>query len=677
MDHSIERRLQLPGEPTSPAVARRFVRSALQEAELDELADDALLLTSELCENAVLHAGTGFELTLTADGDELTVGITDHGSTAMELRRGGPSARRSTHNRGLRLVDAVATAWGSRHDADGHQVWFSLRQEPAPEGPPVPPLGELATGPWPDPAIARWLLYVPERTSAQLSLAELVAELVRRLCDVLGAAGGEVLVDDGISDSGGGADGDGDDRNWLASSGRTDGEALTVALPLYPSRGGRLLLFGVSDVRRAAELAELTAQRIALAVEIDRLHRAEGDRWAWMTLLAEASALLGHSLDVGHTAAIVPQLIVPRLGAWSAVHLLDARGQFQLAALSHADEAELAQLKADLHPGAGAVHDRLRRLLAGVAETADLAAPVAGVAVPLRAGQRTLGTLSVGRPSGRAHRPEELMMISELARRAVQAIDNAQRNTAAVTTSQALQQALLPRALPAVSGVQFAAAYLPASAGVDVCGDFYDVVAVDQDRWFAAVGDVCGKGPVAAARTGLVRDVLRVLIREGQPLIRAVELLNDLMLEAAGPDQFATVALALVSRSPRGTGELTVDLVLAGHERPALLLADGTVSLVGEHGRPVGLVEEFIAHPTRHVLAPGDALVFYTDGIIERRRAGEEFGQERLTTTIAGSTHDSAERLVSRLQRTVHDFSPEPQHDDIVIMVVRVPEAET
>jgi sigma-B regulation protein RsbU (phosphoserine phosphatase) len=652
VDQLLERRVRLPGDAASPSLARRFVRSALHEAGLDELADDALLLTSELCENAVLHAGTGFEVELTGTGTSVTVSVTDHGSTAMELRRNLPTDRQATHNRGLQIVDALAAEWGSRHDSDGHQIWFTLRTGEPDSALTFPGLSGVE---WPDVSAARWLLHVPTHGGEPLPLPVLVTELVRRLCDVLLADGASVFVNYG------------DGEIELAGCGSRDGaELFHVALPLYARRSGRLTVYAPGS-ESALELAELTAERLGLAVESDWVRGAARERRTWLTYLAEASELLTHSLDVQLTTTMVPQIIVPRLGGWCAVHLLGERDQLRLSALTHVDETAIPQLRDDL-VRADVV---LRQLLEGGGDATGLPSPVDGVAVPLRIGDKPIGTLSIGRPD-RAHGPEEIMMITELSRRAAQAIDNAQRNAAHVATSQALQQALLPRALPSANGVRFAATYQPVSAGAEVGGDFYDVLAIDDGRWLAAIGDVCGKGPRAASRTSLVRDVLRVLVRQGQPLAHALGLLHEMMMEAHDPEQFATVAVALITRLPERAA-LGVQLVLAGHEQPALVRADQTVRLVGQHGSAVGLISAFTVHPTNHVLTPGDTLVCYTDGITERRCGDEQFGQDRLVAALAAAPAGTAEQLILELQRTVRDFSAEPHQDDIAIMAVQVP----
>jgi sigma-B regulation protein RsbU (phosphoserine phosphatase) len=653
------RRVQFPGDAGAPTAARRFVRTMLAKVRRDDLADDAILLTSELCENAVMHAGTGFSVQLVLDGDMLTVTVTDHGPTPMELRRSGQPlpSREDTGGRGLLLVNTVADAWGSRHDRDGHQVWFTLGSVVT--APPAPPAEVPAA--WPDPATARWLLHLP--VTDDVPLPAVVTELTRRLGDVLGAAGVAVLLD-----------GDAGPEEVAGWGDRTTRPAVVMPLPLTSPRAGRLVVHGDESLATptTAELAQLTAQRVVLAVEADQQHSADRERWLWMTYLAEATEMFSNSLDVRLTAAIVPQVLVPRLGRWCALHLFDQRGRLRLEALTHEDEDVLADLRDRLAP-LGEPDGALSVLLDDGADAAGLGAPLDAVAMPLRVGGRAIGTIIVGRPAERSHRAEEMLIVTELARRAAQAIDNAQRDSEHVATSQALQQALLPRALPQAEGVEFAAAYLPESTGADVGGDFYDVLALGPDRWFAVVGDVCGKGPRAAARTGLVRDVLRVLLRDGQSLDRTFELLNEMMLEAGDPSQFATVALALITRQHTEPASVEVELVLAGHEQPALVYADGNVSYQGRHGSAVGLVRKFAVHPTRHVLLAGDTLVFYTDGVTEHRRGTELFGQARLAKALRRTANRTADGLITAVRQAVEDFSAETHRDDIAIVAVQVP----
>jgi hypothetical protein len=189
------------------------------------------------------------------------------------------------------------------------------------------------------------------------------------------------------------------------------------------------------------------------------------------------------------------------------------------------------------------------------------------------------------------------------------------------------------------------------------------------ERLLVAIGDVCGKGARAAARTGLVRDVLRVLVRGGRGLAEAVRLLNEVMMEAADPLQYCTLAAALVRRD--GPAGFTVELLLAGHERPVLVRADGRAEPVGAFGTAVGLLPQVLVEVTTHRLEPGDALLLYTDGVTERRRGAEQFGPERLLALAARTAGKPARQVVAAVRDAVERFSPEPATDDVALVAVR------
>jgi serine phosphatase RsbU (regulator of sigma subunit) len=186
--------------------------------------------------------------------------------------------------------------------------------------------------------------------------------------------------------------------------------------------------------------------------------------------------------------------------------------------------------------------------------------------------------------------------------------------------------------------------------------------------WLAAIGDVCGKGARAAARTSLVRDVLRVLFRDRGSLVSTISSLNEVMLEAGDPAQFCTLAAATISRT---STELSVDLVLAGHPQPVLLRAGGGVELVGRFGTAIGLVDRIELTRTAHTIGPGDTLLFYTDGVTERRRGNDQFGSERLLNVASTCGGMSAERTVSAVRAAVEAFSPDERRDDIALLAIR------
>ncbi|MBA2324771.1 MAG: SpoIIE family protein phosphatase, partial [Pseudonocardiales bacterium] len=414
---------------------------------------------------------------------------------------------------------------------------------------------------------------------------------------------------------------------------------------------------------------------IALAVESEWLRGTERRRQTWLSYLADTSELLGQSLDVGLTVTVIPHVAVPRLGQWCAVYLPEPSGQPRLAALSHADERAVSELREALDLGSGrASTDQLRsrvlELLRGATTPASFSSPTDGIALPMTSAGRPVGVLAVGRRVERTHSPEDVTIIADIARRAALAIDNAQRAEQHSATSRALQQALLPRALPSTAGIEFAAAYVPGGALTEVGGDFYDVVPVAGGGWLAAIGDVCGKGARAASRTSLVRDVLRVLFRDRGSLVSTISSLNEVMLEAGDPAQFCTLAAATISRSTP-SGGLTAELVLAGHPQPVLLHAGGGVELVGRFGTAIGLVDRIELTRTAHTVSPGDTLLFYTDGVTERRRGNDQFGSERLLEVAGGCTGMSAERTVSAVRTAVEAFSPDERYDDIALLAIR------
>jgi phosphoserine phosphatase RsbU/P len=650
------------------------------DEHFDELLDTAVLLASELCENAVLHAGTEFELAVTVTDAAVTVEVTDRGNGPLEMHLSQPRqryGRAASHGRGLVLVQRLASAWGTRHESDGrHVIWFSLHRGAATEHPPTPAADYDPKLVWSTAEQARWLLHIPPTLIDRLLPEELVAELVRRLRELLDAASVTVVIDEG------------DGARELARDGLPGtGSAVEVRLPMTAPLRGTLRVEhhggpAAADPEQTRDLTELIANRVAMAVETRWLRGVDQRRRAWMTYLADTSELLGQSLDVDLTVTVVPQVVVPRLGRWCAVHLIDPNGRLRLAALTHADENRLEELRAVVDPAASpGLPPELARVLAelvgeggarGSDGTARFAAPTDGIAVPIRARGTPLGILIVGRPDGRPHSPEDVVLAADIARRAGLAIHNAQSTAAHVEVSQALQQALLPRALPIAAGLDVAAAYLPASTGSDVGGDFYDVLTMDPMRWLVSIGDVCGKGARAAARTGLVRDVLRVLVREGRSLTEAVTMLNEVMMEAADPLQFCTLATAVVRRTqgPERPG-LAVELLLAGHLQPVLVRAGGGAELVGAFGTPVGLVPRVRMGCSEHHLDPGDTLLFYTDGVTERRRGREQFGPDRLLDVAAKAAGQPALQLVATVREAVERFSAAALDDDVAMVAVR------
>ncbi|MGC5031525.1 SpoIIE family protein phosphatase [Micromonospora sp. DT229] len=663
------RRVRLPADRRTPAAARAVVRSVLAGANLDELLNEALLLTTELSTNAVEHARTELDVEVSADATGLTVTVSDFAAGPVDdLTVGVRNAATEINEvaergRGLLLVDHFASRWGTTYLPSGKGVWFRLdRHNPEDDATTTAgdPVGTEATTAPSAGAMSLLMQTLPD-PYAEDPLPDFATNLLTRVAEMVGAAGGVVRLDRG----------DGQGLQVLARYGRpprTGHDLLRVPLAVHRPYAGELEL-DAAPTAYARPLAVLTAERLSLHLENDRLRRADVRRQAWLTFLAEASELLAQSLDVELTMALVPQLVVPRLGQWCAVHTTDEWGRLRLAAATHADEAMLPQLHAILRQtGPDSVQARLREASRNGTQT-PLGVPMEGFAVPLIARGQRLGTLAVGRHQRHRHDPDEIAVLEDVARRAALAIENARIHAERRRIAQALQQSLLPPVLPVVDGIGFAAEYVPTGGDADVGGDFYDVVPLPDGCWLVVIGDVSGKGVQAATVTGLVRNVIRVLAGDGKPLPELLPRLNETLVER-GAGRYCTLALAVVA--PGADGRLDVGLHLAGHDRPLLLRSGGgPATFVGSGGTALGLLDTISSPSSEITLGPGDCLVFYTDGVTERRRGRELFGIGRLRDAATPLAGYPADVVAARLRATAINFSVEEPRDDIAILVLR------
>ena len=280
-------------------------------------------------------------------------------------------------------------------------------------------------------------------------------------------------------------------------------------------------------------------QAINVIEDITDLKQAEERQ----RLLAEAGRVLAGSLDYEDTLQRVAWLAVPDLADWCMVDVAGEHG-LERVAVAHADPARagLAEAmrglvidptgttgpaavaqsgRAELHPQVDEEHLRAAAhnpahlelvLQIGVRSAASVPMTVRGQ----RLGVMTLSTAESGRTLG----PEHLEVLEELGHRAAVAIDSARLYQQRSAIARTLQNSLLPPVLPEIAGVEAAALYRAAGAGIDVGGDFYDLFSVADDEWIAVIGDVCGKGTEAAAVTALARYTIRAAaVRRRSPRV--------------------------------------------------------------------------------------------------------------------------------------------------------------
>lgn len=239
--------------------------------------------------------------------------------------------------------------------------------------------------------------------------------------------------------------------------------------------------------------------------------------------------------------------------------------------------------------------------------------------------------------------------------------------------AETLQRTLLPPALPTIPGIDVGGAYRPAGDGTVVGGDFYDVFEIRDGSWGVALGDVCGKGAPAAVVTALARHTIRALaVRTAAPS-EVLRGLHDAIVRS-DIDSFCT---ALYLTAEPVDGGVAVRLSAGGHHLPLRVVDDGAVDEVGRAGHLLGMLEPIQLHDESVTLTPGDALVLYTDGVIEARRGRELFGEARLREVIAGHSRSSAQELADAVAASAVGFQGDHTRDDIAVVVVRAPEAPT
>jgi len=218
--------------------------------------------------------------------------------------------------------------------------------------------------------------------------------------------------------------------------------------------------------------------------------------------------------------------------------------------------------------------------------------------------------------------------------------------------------------------VQLAARYHSAFTGLSVGGDFYDAFTLPGEMFALAIGDVCGKGAEAATVTGMTRDLLRVLLQDGASPAAALHRLNRALIDHPTASRFCTVALATAARS---ADHLRVRLCLAGHPEPVLLRTDGSTELVGTPGDLLGVLpdEEMSLAEVDVSLGPGESLVFYTDGVTERRDETRMFGQYGVRHSLEAVGKADAQGIADALDEAARLFVPNELRDDVAILVVR------
>jgi serine phosphatase RsbU (regulator of sigma subunit) len=260
---------------------------------------------------------------------------------------------------------------------------------------------------------------------------------------------------------------------------------------------------------------------------------------------------------------------------------------------------------------------------------------------------------------------EKLEAARSLTAQAALAIDNARLYQQQVHFADAMQRSLLPDEPPVIPGVEIGSVY-ESSARLEVGGDVFDYTILPDGRLAVVVGDVTGKGIDAAADMAMTKFVFRSLAREHSEPSELMRIANGVVLDEVGEGKFVT--MLYLTLDPK-TGE--VACAGAGHPEPRLVRADGSVVELAARGLALGIAPDQEYPAARAVLEPGDAVVLFTDGVVESRVGGELYGNTRLDRMLSEGRDLPAEELARALVEDSRAFAGGGLADDSAVVVVK------
>jgi serine phosphatase RsbU (regulator of sigma subunit) len=471
-------------------------------------------------------------------------------------------------------------------------------------------------------------------------------------------------------------------------------EEVIGLLAAYPDRG-RALLPGETGL-----LAGLAAQ-LAVAVQNARLHEqakrlgeeleqaliAERQAARELRALYEISGSFAESLSLERTLEAVARTVVGTFDVdAAAIRMLDRRRDVLVTRAVHvAERAPGAPLRA-LLSRSQPLSDTAAELLssstpvvldgetaAGLGGADELLVPflakgATATLVQVATAAETLATLTlVSLDPARPITRETAARARSVASQAALAIDNARLYQQQKDFADTMQRSLLPQREPALEGFELGQVY-ESSARMDVGGDVYDYLFLDDRRLAVVLGDVAGHGIRATADMAMAKFAFRSLAREHAQPGDFLAVANEVFLGEVEAGTFITMACLLFDLA---TGE--VACASAGHPPPRLVRADGSVVALAASGLALG-VEGGQTYPeARETMEPGSSVVLYTDGVVEARRNGELYGTERLDTLLTRRHDMRAKELAKAVLEDCRAFGGELVDDCAVVVVRRQP----
>ncbi|KOU27286.1 phosphatase [Streptomyces sp. WM6349] len=314
--------------------------------------------------------------------------------------------------------------------------------------------------------------------------------------------------------------------------------------------------------------------------------------------------------------------------------------------------------------------------------------------LPLIVAGRTMGAWMAAFKQPASFSPDERSVLTTVARMLAQALQRAGVAESERELTTGLQRSMMPQLGPEIPGMRIAARYVPTGGGLQVGGDWYDMIPLPSGRFALVIGDVQGHDVRAAGLMGQLRIAVRAYASEGHRpdavLSRASRFLAGLCAsqESAAeedPDaQSPRFATCLYVECDPETG--TLEVARAGHPDPAVRMTDGTVLMrPTAGGLPLGIVPDTDYPTTRFTLEPGETMMLCTDGLIETGGHDLDTGWARLRAVLEGDTHEAGghepghlETLADLLVQAVHGPSShhttgplaDRREDDIAVVLL-------
>ena len=425
--------------------------------------------------------------------------------------------------------------------------------------------------------------------------------------------------------------------------------------------------------------------------------RANLDReQAASELLAEAGRLMETPLDQKERALQLAKLAVPALSDVAMVDMLSPEGQIvRMAAWSAGSDVadRFIKLRAEVpidprgpHPVAEVLRTGEQQLLDRLSDqqideitTKDEEREAlvrdrfrSCLLLPLVAGGRVVGcvTLWIMRPAN-AFDEIARRTAKRLADRAALALVNARLHEQQAHIASVLQGSLRPSSLPEIAGFESSSRFLAAGEAYEVGGDFYDVFRTGSGAWTAVIGDVCGKGPEAAALTALARYSIRAASSPETAPSDVLRALHESITGERTDLRFCTAAIARIETPGNGRGSARLTIALGGHPPPLILRKSGRVEQLGRPGTLLGALPTPDLADVDARLGVGDALVLYTDGMLDLADRTSDDDPDWLPKQLERAGGGSADEVASKLAEAAVKRNGGDPRDDIAILVLR------